>query len=200
MAALSGTGTLLAQAIRYALGSVADVTPRCLTRPTPCAEWDVAALLRHVNDSLAALHEGMATGTIDPDPTEPTSCQTARELVDTFCDRAHRLLTAATTVPRQTRLITIADRCTTETIVDAVGTIEIAVHGWDVATACGRDQPIPPDLAVAILNIVPLVVSDATHATRFAPPLTVSVSMSPSDWLVARLGRRPRVSAHRPGN
>ncbi|HZD98150.1 MAG TPA: maleylpyruvate isomerase family mycothiol-dependent enzyme [Micromonosporaceae bacterium] len=161
MAALSGTGTLLAQAIRYALDSVADVTQTCLTRATPCAEWDVAALMCHVNDSLAALHEGMATGTIAPDPTEPTSYQTAYELVDTFRDRADRLLAAATTLRRQGRLITIADRCTTESVVDAIGTVEIAVHGWDVATACGRDRPIPPDLAAAILNVVPVVVADA---------------------------------------
>ena len=162
MAALSGTGTLLAQAIRYALDSVADVTQTCLTRATPCAEWDVAALMCHVNDSLAALHEGMATGTIAPDPTEPTSYQTAYVLVDTFRDRADRLLAAATTLRRQGRLITIADRCTTESVVDAIGTVEIAVHGWDVATACGRDRPIPPDLAAAIRNVVPpVVVADA---------------------------------------
>jgi hypothetical protein len=44
------------------------------------------------------------------------------------------ILTAATTLPRPSRLISLADRCMTRSIVDAVGTIDIAVHGWDVAT------------------------------------------------------------------
>jgi hypothetical protein len=49
MAGPAGNAALLASAIRYALGSVAYVTPHSLARPTPCAEWDLATLLRHVS-------------------------------------------------------------------------------------------------------------------------------------------------------
>jgi Mycothiol maleylpyruvate isomerase N-terminal domain len=59
---------LLERAIGYALGSVAGVAPRLLSRPTPCPDWDLRALLQHVNDSLAALYEAAATGRIGPDP------------------------------------------------------------------------------------------------------------------------------------
>src|SRR5690349_23901912 len=48
---------LLERAIGYTLGSLLLVTPAAMTRPTPCADWDLGALLRHMDDSLAALHE-----------------------------------------------------------------------------------------------------------------------------------------------
>ena len=200
MPALAGTGTLLVQAIRYALGCVADLAPPCLTRPTPCAEWDVAALLRHVNDSLAGLHEGITTGRISLDPTEPSTHVRAHALVETFRERAAQLLAVARALGQDDRLITIADRYVAESRVAAVGTVEVAVHGWDVATACGRDQPIPTGLAVGILKIVPLVVTDAIRLTRFAPPVTMSVPATPSDRLVALLGRCPRISTPGPGH
>jgi uncharacterized protein (TIGR03086 family) len=197
------TETLLLQAIRYALGTVANVAPRALARPTPCAEWDLAELLRHVNDSLTALHEVITTRTIGLDPTEHTTEHTtvpASDPIDTFRERASDLLAAAATLGQHDRLIAIADRCATESVVAAVGTVELAVHGWDVATACGIDQPIPPGLASGVLEIVPLVVTDAIRVTRFAPPVTVSVPATPSDRLVALLGRCPRISALGPAN
>ena len=64
--------SLLAAAIGYAVGSVDGVSPGLLSRPTPCLGWDLAALLRHANDSLAALCEGIATGCISlPGPAGP---------------------------------------------------------------------------------------------------------------------------------
>ena len=43
-----GAIALLGGAIRYALGVCALVTPAEMTRPTPCADWDLAALLAHL--------------------------------------------------------------------------------------------------------------------------------------------------------
>ncbi|MDJ1137368.1 maleylpyruvate isomerase family mycothiol-dependent enzyme [Streptomyces iconiensis] len=55
---------LLERAVGYALGAARCVTPALLDRPTPCAGWDLGMLMAHVDDSLAALHEGMAGGLI----------------------------------------------------------------------------------------------------------------------------------------
>jgi 3-oxoacyl-[acyl-carrier protein] reductase len=67
--------------------------------------------------------------------------------------------------------------------VAAVGAVELAVHGWDVAEACGCHRPIPPALATGILQLVPMVVADATRDIHFAAPVTVSPLASPSDRL-----------------
>src|ERR1700751_4522257 len=65
------SSSLLADAIDYAVGSVACVAPDLLSRPTPCRDWDLAALLGHANDSLAALHQGLATGYVGLNRTGP---------------------------------------------------------------------------------------------------------------------------------
>ncbi|MGW7521190.1 hypothetical protein ACWGJ2_37000 [Streptomyces sp. NPDC054796] len=57
----SGT-ELLERAVNYALCAVRPVTPRMLSRPTPCRRWDLESLLRHTGDSLAALYEGIDAG------------------------------------------------------------------------------------------------------------------------------------------
>jgi uncharacterized protein (TIGR03086 family) len=188
--------TLLAGAVRYALGSVACVAPGLLCCPTPCGDWNLAALLEHINDSLASLCEGITTGHIGLHPaTQPAAADAggADVLVATFRDRAGQLLALSPTFVSKD--IAIAGQRLAGSTVTAAGAVEIAVHGWDVAEACGRRRPIPPALAAGILGIVPLVVTDATRHGRFAAPVPVSLLASPGDRLVARLGRNPH--AHR---
>jgi uncharacterized protein (TIGR03086 family) len=192
MASPTNSAGLLAGAIRYALGSRTCVKPGFLSRPTPCAAWDLATLLQHVNDSLAALHEGIATGYVGLGPAAETADDSADGLVATFRDRAGQLLAASATAGHQDRAIAVADRRLAGSVVTAVGAVEIAVHGWDVARACGCHRPIPPALATGILRIVPLVVTDATREVHFAAPVSVSPLASPSDRLVGLLGRNPK--------
>jgi uncharacterized protein (TIGR03086 family) len=187
MGSSGGATRLLEGAVRYARGSLACVRPALLSRPTPCAAWDLAALLQHVDDSLAAFHEGIAGSSIGQCPV-PQAASPAG-LIAAVGHRADRLQAACAAADDAARPVAIADRRLAGSIVAAVGAVEIAVHGWDVAEACGRRRPIPPGLAADILTIVPLVVTDAIRNARFAAPVTVSPLAPPGDRLVALLGR-----------
>ena len=71
-----GVIALLGGAIRYTLGACALVTPAEMTRPTPCADWDLAALLAHLAASMGDLESALRTGSADPwaaNPNGPTS-------------------------------------------------------------------------------------------------------------------------------
>ena len=188
------SASLLADAIDYAMGSVADVAPDLLSRPTPCRDWDLATLLRHASDSLAALHQGLATGYVSLDRTGPAGTEPAHDPGDDaalFRQRAAELLTVARTDGHYD--IAVAGRHVAAAVVTAVGAVEIAVHGWDVAAACGqgRSRPIPAGLARGLLDIIPLVITEATRGGQFAAPVRVPAGASPSDRLVALLGRDP---------
>jgi uncharacterized protein (TIGR03086 family) len=187
----TNNAALLEPAIRYVLGSVGSVTPRLLSEPTPCAAWDLGQLLEHVSESLCALHEGMATGRVGLGPGAETPRDPAAGLVTTLRHRAARLLGASGGVSGQGAVIAIADRSLDGATLRAVGAVEMAVHGWDIARGCGCHRPIPPGLATAILEVVPLVVTDETRYAHFAAPVAVSAYASPSDRLVAALGRGP---------
>ena len=88
-------------------------------------------------------------------------------------------------------IIAIADRRLTLGLMTGVGALEMAVHGWDLSRACGHCQPIPGPLATSLLYISPLLVPRTGRAPLFGPPVTVPPMATPSDQLVAYLGRNP---------
>ena len=66
--AQSGAIGLLGGAISYALGVCALVAPGEMSRPTPCTEWDLSALLAHLSESMADLEAGIRTGQLGLEP------------------------------------------------------------------------------------------------------------------------------------
>jgi uncharacterized protein (TIGR03086 family) len=187
---------LLERAIGYALGTVQDVTFRRLGRPTPCADWDVRRLLNHVNDSLDALCEGAQSGHIGPAPVVGDGDEGAADLVIAFRDRAGRLLSAYGPAGQAdcaipAGVIFVGDLPLTASIMARVGAVEVAAHGWDISQACGPGRPVPPGLAADLLAVAEVFVPRAGRRCLFAEPVTVSAQASPSDRLVAFLGRSP---------
>ncbi len=190
MASLTG-GLLLASAVRYALASAGPVTPPMLAQPTPCAEWDLEALLDHVSDSAGVLHQAITGGCagLAPPPGEGWSgLDPVRGL---YRQTARLLATCAAAGPAH-RLVAIGDRELTTNMVALAGALEITVHGWDISVACGPRQPVPPGLAAILLPLAPLLVTPATRPGLFADPVPVPTQTSLGDQLVAFLGRQPR--------
>ncbi len=183
-----GGVALLERAINYSLGSLHLVTPAALSHPTPCHDWDLRALLRHVNDSLSALHEAVDSGHIDLD-ADPGIDPDA-DAVTALRGRACRLLGACTRAERRDE-VSVAGLPLTTGIVTSTGAVEIAVHGWDVARSCVRHRPIPAPLAEELLELTPLLVGDADQPARFAAPVDVSPVADPGERLIAFLGRPP---------
>jgi uncharacterized protein (TIGR03086 family) len=188
-AVLAGGVALLERAIGYTLGGLLLVTPEAMTDPTPCRRWDLSALLLHMNDSLLALHEAIAVGYVGLDPAADYG-DPAVDPVVALRNRACHMIGAWANA-RGRDEISIADRPLSPGVVAAAGAVEVAVHGWDVARACGHDRPIPPALAEELLELCPLFVSEPDRPTRFAAPVPVSPLADPGDRLLAYLGRRP---------
>jgi uncharacterized protein (TIGR03086 family) len=208
---------LLERAVAYTLGNLQLVTPEALWRPTPCQGWNLRALLHHMEDSLAALQEAVdlahvtvpppgadqppprsptvfaALGVGDPGPVETagdSGVAGAVELVARLRDRACHLLGSWLGEDRR-EPISIGGRTLPASVLTSTGAIEIAVHGWDVARACGRRRPIPPRLAQELLVLASLLVRRADRPARFAPPVRPAPQATPSDHLLAFLGRHP---------
>jgi uncharacterized protein (TIGR03086 family) len=110
------------------------------------------------------------------------------ELVERLKGRACALLGAWAHHPG-TGDVTVSDREMRSDLLAAAGSLEIAVHGWDVAQACGVDRPIPAALALELLDVVPLFVGDADRPARFAERVHVPLHARPSTRLLAAVGR-----------
>jgi uncharacterized protein (TIGR03086 family) len=187
-AAVLGGVAVLERAIAYLLGSLAMVTPRMLGRPTPCHYWDLHDLLEHVQDSLTALQEAVSAGRVSCAPA--VDIRGDETIVLEVRDRAVRLLGAWANTGGMAPVL-VADAPVTAPLIASAGAIEVTVHGWDVAEACGRPRPIPDELADELLDLSVLLVRAPDRPGRFAPPVRVPADVSPGDRLLAYLGRQP---------
>jgi uncharacterized protein (TIGR03086 family) len=184
-AALAGGVAVLERAIAYALGSLAFVTPDTLGRPTPCPGWDVHALLVHLHDSMAALEEAAESGRVTGLP--PAA---AGDVVALVRDRAARLLGAWANCDGSVA-VSVDDWPVSAPVVAGAGAIEVAVHGWDIARACGKDRPIPDDLADELLDLSAVMIRPGDRPGRFRRPVPVPAEAPPGVRLLAFLGRHP---------
>lgn len=189
----SGAIVLLASAISYALGACVQIARGEMALPTPCSDWDLEALLAHLATSMADLEAAMRTGHLEPDPPEPDRLAApgphGGDAVEVLRDRAANLLSACYAHHGRDRFVRVGDLPLPAGIVACTGAVEIAVHGWDVSAARGRGGPIPPALAVRMLRLCPLLVSG--REGLFGAPVQVPPQATPSDRLVAYLGRNP---------
>lgn len=180
---------LLERAVGYTRTALQLVADADLSDRTPCTAWDLGSLLRHMDDSLAAFTEAAEIGSVDlvpvrgPDP--------GPQLVSRLRGRACALLGAWARHPG-TGSVVIGDRVLRSDLLAAAGALEIAVHGWDVARACGVDRPLPAALAVDLLDVVPLLVSDSDRPGRFAERVDVPPDAPASTRLLAAVGRSTR--------
>ncbi len=177
------TITLHQHALDLATVQVEAVRAEDLDRPTPCAAWDLAALLAHMTGQNHGFADALRGGT-DPAAYAPTTGwgDSVADLLDAV---AH---------PR-TDAVLLAEISTTLRfpVATVVGfhLLDTVVHTWDVATALGRPWRPDPTLAAAVLEQARLVpAGDARTApgAAFAPVLTPADD-DPWSTALALLGR-----------
>lgn len=178
---------LLERALAWTGGHLARVRPEHLARPTPCAGWDLAALLDHMEDGLDAFAEAAAGSVV---PLRPARLpEHPVPLVPVLQAKACALLGswARPTLPEvRTGSLALA----ASTLV-ATAALEITVHGWDVAVSVDPAAPDPPDdLARALLGVADATVTSHDRPGRFAAPRPPGEDEAYGARLLAFLGRR----------
>lgn len=187
---ITGGVGLLERAIGYTLGALHTVSPADLSVPTPCRDWNLRALLEHLADALAALHEAIDIGDVSLEPIPPDT-DDPTQIVAGLRQRASQLLGAWANAGDEGVVLTIGGCPATGRLVTAVGAMEIVAHGWDVYRSVGSDHPIPTLLAIELLRIAPMLATDEDRPVRFAAPVAINPSAPSPERLIAYLGRDP---------
>jgi uncharacterized protein (TIGR03086 family) len=176
---------LLDQALAYTCARLCAVRDDLLDRRTPCAGWDLADLLAHMEDALDAFTEaaGGAVGV--------HAAQAAAGPVPVIRAKAMALRDLwLRPAPGDVVLEAASGRLDLHTpVLLATAALEIAVHGWDVGRATGLAAPMPPALAGELLPMAQAFVGPADRGVRFAPPRPVAADAPDEDRLLAFLGR-----------
>jgi uncharacterized protein (TIGR03086 family) len=163
------------------------VRPADLDRPTPCAGWDLRALLAHMTGqdrgfAAAALADVSAEAFA---PREPATWEAGAAVV--------LAAFAAADPDRPVLLPEFAGRRFPLHVVIGFHLLDTLVHGWDVAATLGIDVTYDEDLCAAAHTQAQLV---PTGATRTAPgaPFAPVLPTSATGWdhTLALLGRDPR--------
>jgi uncharacterized protein (TIGR03083 family) len=162
--------TQAAHLVNASLDGAAEAPP---TRRTPCTDWDLRTLVRHVSESAAALNE--LIGGAPPGPRPDGGCGQAQLEIE-------GLLGTIALAPRDRPDIDLAA---------LTGAFELTVHAWDIDASTGRPTPLPADLVSTLLSFAPVVLGTIKRDGLFAPGHPPSLAQSTdTDRLLAMFGRR----------
>lgn len=177
-----------AAALAHVHGLMAGATATELDAPTPCAEFDVRALLGHLVttvERVRLLGEGadpysvpsVVTGLDDP---AAAYAESGRKAVALWADDA--VLDRELTVPWGT----VPGRAALWGYLN-----ETLVHGWDLAVATGQDPEADPDLVTTVLDAAPVLLPAEPRGGRvpFAAPVEPRPGAGPTERLANWCGR-----------
>src|SRR5260370_1210344 len=165
----SGAVTLLASAISYALAACVQIAPGEMTLPTPCADWDLEALLAHLAASMADLESALRTGHLDLDADDPaTPDPDGDDPVELLRDRAANLLFACYAHHGPHRFVLVRGLPLPAGIVTFPGALEIAVHGRDVHDPRARATGVVAGVAASGAGRPPMLPGDGAGGWALA--------------------------------
>lgn len=163
------------------------------SHPTPCSEWDVAGLVRHV-----VLGNRIFVGVLAGHPVNPPvlleeyASHGARLLPGDASESVADLVAAFRRPEVMQQAVTIPAGTVPGSVAAEIRVVENIVHGWDLSAATGQEssyllQDVEDALAFTerTRGIVP------EGRTPFAEPVAVAGDAAPLDRLVALLGRQP---------
>jgi uncharacterized protein (TIGR03086 family) len=163
---------------------VRAIAPDQLDRPTPCTEWTVQDLLDHLTGGTEYLRAA-----VDGRPPVPLGDAGPADF-----EAGVRAVLAGLERPG------VLDRTCPSPLGPAwsvrqavAGTfMDVLVHTWDLARACGRPEALDPVLVRACVEMfLPDMPEHGRAAGLVGPVVDVGPQASPQDRLLGAMGRRP---------
>lgn len=194
---MTTTSVTTATHLDAVLRSLADVLdtigPGQASAPTPCTDYDVAALRDHVLGWLAAFTDGYAAPTGQcSDPEAVTVDGTGAAQVRAQADRLDTVLPEGTQRPLRIGESEMPGDMALQMIL-----WEYQTHGWDLAAATGQPwQPDEEGLAASLQFAPGMLTPDFQgEGKSFGPPVAVPAEAPALDRLLGLSGRDPQWSA-----
>jgi uncharacterized protein (TIGR03086 family) len=158
--------------------------------PTPCAEWLVRNLVRHMvvgNQVFAAVLSGTPLAAAG---TAALAAPPPADLAGAYRESADRLLAAFSQKGALEQVVTLPVGTMPGSGAARIRLVEMLVHGWDLAEATGQATAFPEDLAEQALAFTrPQLEALPPGHSPFSPPQPVADDAPAILQLVACLGR-----------
>ena len=165
------------------------VGPEDWSRPTPCEEWDVRALVNHVvggNRRYRMLLQGASAEDVNRTRTED---HVGEDAVQSFASTAADLLIEFRQdgVPDRVVHHPIGDRTAAELL--AMRVLDVTVHTWDLARALAADDTLDLLTVEYSLDQLDVITSGREHGSFTAPSAATDPDASAQTRLLHLAGR-----------
>ncbi|MFI5494233.1 TIGR03086 family metal-binding protein [Actinoplanes sp. NPDC051859] len=159
---------------------IAVIEPAHWHLPTPCPEWDVQTLVRHL-----ALGNAMVTSALVAAP------MTSSDLRAGFDESADTLITAFEKPGVLDRLVDVPFGRVPGELALHLRLTELLVHGWDLARALHRPVGFAADVVEQELaHTAPMLAALPPASRPFAAAVSPASDAAALDRLAAALGRQ----------
>jgi uncharacterized protein (TIGR03086 family) len=171
--------------------SVLDrVTPDQLDLPTPCASWDVRALVNHMVGGPFYFASCMESGA---HPAAGATDYAAGDIVGSYDDGAARAVAAFAAPGADERMITLPFGTLPGAVFLGIASTDVFAHGWDLARATAQSCDLDAQLAAQLLERARAMLPDSMRGpdgkAPFGPTVQPPASATAADELAAFLGR-----------
>jgi uncharacterized protein (TIGR03086 family) len=162
-------------------------------KPTPCTEWNVRDVANHLLGTLE-LGRALLSDTPPEAPVGPGELPGV-DLAGDDPAKAYRVgvesLLAAAAGDAFSRVHQTPLGDMPGAVLGGFTTLDIFVHGWDLARATGQSTGMDDALAEEILGFAHQAVTDETRAPRIGPQVAAPEGASATERLMAYMGRTP---------
>ncbi len=179
----------LEAAIASTRGVLAGVSANQLHEATPCAEWDVSALINHIVGGQRFFASSIRGQT----PSGEERDDAAGDYLAEFEAASADCVAAFNEEGAMGRSVTLPFGDMPGSAWFGLATMDTFTHGWDLAKATGQDTDLAPELATQLLaqarqSISPQFRSD--DGAVFGHEQSAPDGASAADQLAAFLGRK----------
>jgi uncharacterized protein (TIGR03086 family) len=175
------------RATAVASEKVKGVTTADMSQPTPCAEFDVRALLNHMLGGLSML----TTAAQGEKAAVPDGDQIGSDPAGAYDQRRTALLAAVREPGVLDRDWEMPFGSMAGQMMAGIAFMEHLTHAWDLAKATGQDTTLPSDLVAECTQLVTPMDAMLRTPGVCGPAVTVGGDASAQDKFIAFMGRNP---------
>ena len=178
----------LEQAIAVSRQVMSNVTADQMSAPTPCASWDVSALINHMINAPAFFRAGLE-GT---PPSGGDTDHAAGDFLAAYDETSGALLAGFQAEGALEKMLELPFGKMPGAGLMGMAVNDTFTHAWDLAKATGQSTDLAPELAEAILAQARQSIQDSFRGPEGAPfgeQTEVADDACAADRLAAFLGR-----------
>ncbi|WP_395570383.1 TIGR03086 family metal-binding protein [Streptomyces sp. BK79] len=180
---------LIEAAARQTVPVVRGIGDDALIVPTPCADYDVRALVDHLHHVVVQFQELAAKREADFSTT-PSTVRPDTDWRAEFARETGALVTAWAAPGAEEG--TSGQLGLPARTVAHMALLDLTVHAWDLAVATGQPYEADPEVVAELVDAVEAMAPQAREYGVFGPEVPVPARATALERVLAMTGRDPR--------